>query len=51
MFVKVSIFIRVSEINRILGAGLIVKENQINYQNVLEAMIYLDEEIDERNFF
>ena len=51
MFVEGSIFIRVSEINAILGAGLIVKENQINHQNVLEAKIYLDEEIDDRNLF
>ena len=41
----------VSEINTILGAGLIVKKSQINHENVLEAMIYLDEEIDDRNLF
>ena len=44
MFVEGSIFIRVSEIK-------IVKENQINYQNVLEAKIYLDKEIDDRDLF
>ena len=51
MFVEGSIFIRVFEIDTILGAGLIVKENQINHQNVLEAIIYLDEEIDDRDLF